>query len=154
MGEGPVPEIAEMRDPYYRDVFKYLQGSLQMKDYLGEPSKASAKLIGPTFTFEACQKYEGDEKSACEKSAVYQYTADYYKGDPEDGYVSHVFTDGLSREDLIVERDELERSVRHELAIPFNPGAPSTAYEHSMGQTSLPPRMLKTTKADPVSANG
>ncbi len=52
-----------------------------MKDYLGEPSKASVKLIGPTFTFEACQKYEGDEKSSCEKSAVYQFTADYYKGD-------------------------------------------------------------------------
>jgi alpha,alpha-trehalase len=80
-GEGPVSEIADMRDPYYRDVFKYLQGSLQMKDYLGQPSQGTAKLIGPTFTFEACQKYEGDEKNSCEKSAIYQYTADYYKGD-------------------------------------------------------------------------
>jgi alpha,alpha-trehalase len=80
-GEGPAPEIAEMRDPYYRDVFKFLQGSLQMKDYVQEPSKASAKLIGPTFTFEACQKYEGDEKASCEKSGVYEFTADYYKGD-------------------------------------------------------------------------
>ena len=80
-GEGPVPEIADMHDPYYRDVFRYLQASTERKDYLGESGKSSAKLNGPTFTFEACQKYPDEEKSACEKSPVYQFTADYYKGD-------------------------------------------------------------------------
>ena len=79
-GDGPVPEIATMHDPYYRDVFRYLQASLQAKDYLGEPGKSSAKLIGPTFTFEACQQDAG-EKNSCEKSPVEQFTADYYKGD-------------------------------------------------------------------------
>jgi alpha,alpha-trehalase len=79
-GEGPVPEIATMHDPYYRDVFRYLQASLQATQYLGEPGKSSAKLIGPTFTFEACQQDNG-EKASCEKSPTYQFTADYYEGD-------------------------------------------------------------------------
>ena len=79
-GEGPVPEIATMHDPYYRDVFRYLQASLQAKEYLGEPGKSSAKLIGPTFTFEACEQDPGD-KNSCQKSPVSQFTADYYKGD-------------------------------------------------------------------------
>ncbi len=79
-GEGPVPEIATGHDPYYRDVFRYLQASLQARQYLGEPGKASAKLIGPTFTFEACQQDAG-EKASCQKSPTYQFTADYYEGD-------------------------------------------------------------------------
>ena len=79
-GDGPVPEIATMHDPYYRDVFRYLQASLQAKDYLGEPGKSSAKLVGPTFTFEACEQDAGAPNS-CEKSPLQQFTADYYKGD-------------------------------------------------------------------------
>ena len=79
-GEGPVPEIADMHDPYYRDVFRYLQASQQKDMYLGEPGKTPAKLIGPTFTFQACQQDAGAEKS-CENSPTYQFTADYYKGD-------------------------------------------------------------------------
>jgi len=89
-GDGPVPEIATMHDPYYRDVFRYLQASVQAKEYLGEPGKSSAKLIGPTFTFEACEQDpppqqsrtpDAGEKNSCEKSPVQQFTADYYKGD-------------------------------------------------------------------------
>ena len=79
-GNGPVPEIATMHDPYYRDVFRYLQASLQAGDYLGKPGKSTAKLIGPTFTFEVCQQDAGVQPS-CEKSPVNQFTADYYKGD-------------------------------------------------------------------------
>ena len=79
-GNGPVPEIVDMHDPYYRDVFRYLQASLQKDEYLGEPGKSSAKLTGPTFTFQACQQDQGMEKS-CENSPTYEYTADYYKGD-------------------------------------------------------------------------
>ena len=79
-GSGPVPEIATMHDPYYRDVFRYLQASLQAGQYLGEPGKSSAKLTGPTFTFEACQQDAG-ATPFCEKSPVNQFTADYYKGD-------------------------------------------------------------------------
>jgi len=80
-GEGPIPEIADTHDPYYRDVFRYLQASTELKLYLGEPSKSKEALIGPTYTFEACEIYPGDASKSCEKSATYQYTADYYKGD-------------------------------------------------------------------------
>ena len=80
-GEGPVPEIATMHDPYYRDVFRYLQASLQAKEYLGEPGKSSAKLIGPSFTFAACEQETGEAAKSCERSPTNQFTADYYKGD-------------------------------------------------------------------------
>jgi alpha,alpha-trehalase len=80
-GEGPVPEIATMHDPYYRDVFRYLQASRQAKNYLGEPGKTSAKLTGPSFKFEACQQDTGGAQEYCEKSPTYQFTVDYYEGD-------------------------------------------------------------------------
>ena len=73
----------------------------------------------------------------------YTQVADYYKGNPDDGYVSHVFTAHLSPEELVRCRDELERDVRRRLGIPFNPSAASTLYEHSMGQSGLPARMLR-----------
>ncbi|KND50766.1 MAG: Radical SAM domain protein [Parcubacteria bacterium C7867-001] len=73
----------------------------------------------------------------------YTQSADYYKGDPNDGYVSHVSTDFLSAEALIRERDALERNLRALLKIPFNPSAAALTYEHSMGQTVLPSRILR-----------
>ncbi len=79
-GDGPVPEIADMHDSYYRDVFRYLQASIQKDQYLGEPGKSSAKLVGPTFTFQACEQDAGIPRS-CENSPTYEFTADYYKGD-------------------------------------------------------------------------
>lgn len=73
----------------------------------------------------------------------YTQVADYYKGNPDDGYVSHVFTEHLSPTELVRCRDRLERDVRQKLGIPFNPSAAATLYEHSMGQSALPPRMLR-----------
>jgi radical SAM superfamily enzyme YgiQ (UPF0313 family) len=64
----------------------------------------------------------------------YTVCADYYKGDPNGGYRSFVFTDYLSAEELVTLRDTVERDVRKALNIPFNPGAPALRYEHSMGQ--------------------
>ena len=64
----------------------------------------------------------------------YTVCADYYKGDPNGGYRSFVFTDHLSAEQLVELRDMVERDVRKALNIPFNPGAPALRYEHSMGQ--------------------
>ena len=74
----------------------------------------------------------------------YAEEADYYKGDPNEGYVSHVWTDALSQADLVRERDNLERQVRHELGIPFNPSRPAEVFEHSMGQTRLPSHILRS----------
>lgn len=73
----------------------------------------------------------------------YSREADYYKGDPSDGYTSHVRTDHLAPEDLVRLRNELEAEVREKLGIPFNPSRPATLYEHSMGQ-SPPPHILRS----------
>lgn len=73
----------------------------------------------------------------------YELDADYYKGDPEDGYISHVWTDHLSQSDLVKARNDIESSVRNSLGIPFNPKRASQAYEHSMGQTALPDWILR-----------
>ena len=79
----------------------------------------------------------------------YRTTADYYKGDPEGGYQSFVYTDYISRENLVAMRDQVEILVRDQLKIPFNPSAPAQRYEHSMGQ--LPAHIWKTTRAtDPA----
>jgi radical SAM superfamily enzyme YgiQ (UPF0313 family) len=64
----------------------------------------------------------------------YTVCADYYKGDPDGGYRSFVFTDHLSAERLVRLRDAVEREVRTALHIPFNPAAAALRYEHSMGQ--------------------
>ena len=71
----------------------------------------------------------------------YTRDADYYKGDPEDGYVSHVWTDFLAREGLVAARDRLEVTLREKLAIPFNTARPAQLYEASMGQ--MPAHVLK-----------
>lgn len=76
----------------------------------------------------------------------YTTVADYYKGDPDGGYQAYVFTDTLSPADLVALRDEVERSVRAELNIPFNPSAPSQLYEHSMGQGGLPPLIYRSSE--------
>ena len=47
----------------------------------------------------------------------YTVCADYYKGDPNGGYRSFVFTDHLSSEDLVKLRDMVERDVRQTLNI-------------------------------------
>jgi hypothetical protein len=71
----------------------------------------------------------------------YTLEADYYKGAPDGGYVSHVWTDYLTKRELVQWRDDLERDLRETLRIPFNPSAPAMLYEHSMGQ--LPAHILR-----------
>lgn len=78
-----------------------------------------------------CKK-NGDKLYSVEVD--YNKVAGYYKGDPDDGYVSYVFTDYLTSEQIVESRDALERGVRHSLGIPFNPSSPAIRYEHSMGQ--------------------
>lgn len=73
----------------------------------------------------------------------YAAEADYYKGDPNDGYSSHVWTDYLSAVTLVARRNELEAEVRKKLGIPFYQSRPATFYKHSMGQ-SLPPHILRS----------
>ena len=74
-------------------------------------------------------------------------TAEYYKGDPDGGYVSHVFTDHLSAKEIVACRDAIERDVRATLNIPFNPSRAALLYEHSMGQ-GLPSFILRSSMAE------
>jgi anaerobic magnesium-protoporphyrin IX monomethyl ester cyclase len=70
--------------------------------------------------------------------------AEYYKGDP-DNYRAFVYTDTLSPEDIVAERNRLEKEVREILGIPYNKATPGMRYEHSMGQ-GFPGHILRTTK--------
>lgn len=65
----------------------------------------------------------------------------YYKGKPGE-YRSFVWTDYLTREQLVWWRDELEHEVRDKLGIPYPQGAAALQYEHSMGQ-QLPSNILR-----------
>lgn len=71
--------------------------------------------------------------------------AEYYKGAPDGGYRSYVFTDHLAPERLVELRDWIERDVRGAFGIPFNPSRAAQRYERSMGQgfTSLPSSILR-----------
>lgn len=77
----------------------------------------------------------------------YSTTADYYKGDPNDGYKSFVFTDTLSPDDIVRLRNQVEDEVRAKLQIPFNPGKPGQLFEHSMGQGTLPSNIFRASLA-------
>ncbi len=76
----------------------------------------------------------------------YTLVADYYKGNPDGGYKSYVYTDYLNEDQLVQIRNFVEKNVREKLRIPFNPSGTAVRYEHSMGQTGnglLPPHILR-----------
>lgn len=81
----------------------------------------------------------------------YTSVADYYKGAPDGGYKSFVYTDHISAEEIVRLRDEMERDLRAELKIPFNPSAAAIRYEHSMGQFGggLPEHILRRSEPKP-----
>jgi anaerobic magnesium-protoporphyrin IX monomethyl ester cyclase len=81
----------------------------------------------------------------------YTTTADYYKGDPNGGYKSYVFTDHLSTERLVELRSSVEAEVREKLHIPFPQAVSATLYEHSMGQSGIPPHILRSSILNPSS---
>ncbi len=88
-------------------------------------------------------KKSGDRLHAYEVD--FSEVAEYYKGDPDSGYRSYVFTDFLTAAQLVELRDWVERDVRRLLEIPFNASAAAVAYEHSMGQgaNALPDFVLR-----------
>jgi len=107
--------------------------------YPGTPYFDDAELIDGHYVYTA---ENGDR--LYQDDVRYMYEADYYKGIPGSGYKARVWTDSLSKEQLIIARDNLEEEVRSVLGIPFNPGAPSILYEHSMGQLHIPDNILRT----------
>lgn len=108
--------------------------------YPGSPYFDNAIFDGEKYIYIA--KKSGDK--LYQKSINYEVDLNYYKGDPDGGYVSYVWTDSLTSNDLIVERDLLEREVREKLKIPFNPGNKLVKYEHSMGQGGIPDSILRS----------
>ena len=75
----------------------------------------------------------------------YRRISDYYKGNPDIGYESFVYTDELQAEEIVALRNDIEREVREKLNIPFPASSPATRYEHSMGQSRLSDSILRGT---------
>ena len=113
--------------------------------YPGSPYYDQAEEVAPGRWV-----YEANGDRLYQQEIDYTVETDCYKGVPG-RYVSHVWTDQLSPEDLVRERDALESQVREHLGIPFNPSSSSQLYEHSMGQTSLPDRILRSSSATKTS---
>ncbi len=90
----------------------------------------------------------------------YTKDAGYYKGRPSE-YVSYVYTDFISAEELVRMRDQVENNVRAKLNIPFNAGKPASKYEHSMSQGNVFPdwilrsseKFKQTQKKSPLKLN-
>ncbi len=108
--------------------------------YPGSPYFDRAKKIGNDWVF--TDPKNNDKLYMGEID--YATKANYYKGIPG-SYVSYVWTDYLSRENLCTLRDETENNVRKKLGISFNQARSGIQYEHSMGQTAIPATILRTT---------
>jgi len=108
--------------------------------YPGSPYFDEAALDGDHYVY--TQPRTGDK--LYQKDLDYLNEPDYYKGDPDGGYRSYVWTDHISAEELVKERDKLEQEVRDTLSIPFNPAGGFVKFEHSMGQGQLPGSILRT----------
>lgn len=96
--------------------------------YPGCPYYDDAMHIGPGHWTYACPD-NGDKLHMNEVD--YTKTADYYKGIPGE-YRAYVWTDTLSSEELVQERDRLEKEVRTNLGLPL---IAVPTLEHSMGQS-------------------
>lgn len=110
--------------------------------YPGTPyyDEALPGIVGPDVWTYTSPK-TGDRLHS--EDVDYMRVADYYKGDPAGGYHAYVFTDHLAGQEIVRLRDWVEADVRAKLGIPFNPGAPSQRYEHSMGMGPLPRSILR-----------
>jgi anaerobic magnesium-protoporphyrin IX monomethyl ester cyclase len=85
-----------------------------------------------------------------QKNLNYLTELDYYKGDPNGGYISYVWTDHISSKEIVKERDSLEKEVRKKLDIKFNAARPGIKYEHSMGMGNIkiPDHILRRSDND------
>jgi radical SAM superfamily enzyme YgiQ (UPF0313 family) len=109
--------------------------------YPGSPYFDDAVMEGSNYVY--TDPKNGDK--LYQASLDYLTELDYYKGDPEDGYISYVWTEHLKPKQLTTLRGELENEVREKLNIPFNQYRPGITYEHSMGM-GLPGHIMRATK--------
>jgi radical SAM superfamily enzyme YgiQ (UPF0313 family) len=106
--------------------------------YPGSPYYDDAENVGSHWCFTAPKTgdklYMGD--------VDFTTTADYYKGIPNE-YVSHVWTDFITPEELVKHRDWLEFESKKKLGIKMLEFVPSSQFEASMGMT---PQILRSSK--------
>lgn len=110
--------------------------------YPGTPYYDNAEEVEPGIW-----KYVINNDALYGVEVDYTQVADYYKGGIGD-YVSYVYTDHLTRQELVRHRDSLELEIRGKLGIAFNPSVVSQRFEHSMGQ--LPPSILRRSTPQPL----
>ena len=89
--------------------------------------------------------YTYNEANLYSREIDYRTVSDYYKGDPDIGYESYVYTDYLQPGEIVKLRNNIDREVRHQLNIPYPTSTPATRYEHSMGQIGLSDSILRST---------
>ena len=114
--------------------------------YPGTPYFDEAVETGPgVWTYTSPKN--GDRLHSLEVD--YRETVEYYKGIPGH-YRAYVYTDHVTGDELVRLRDRLETEVRSRLNIPFNPGATSIRFEHSMGQGNIPASILRVSSGTAV----
>ena len=93
--------------------------------YPGSPYYDKAQKVGDVW------RYETNGDALYMDEVDYTVESDFYKG-MQGAYISHVYTDHLSRAEIVWARDAVESSVRAKLDIPY-PGL--NQFDHSMGQS-------------------
>lgn len=83
----------------------------------------------------------GESLKLWSKEVDFAEHAEYYKGVPGE-YQAYVWTDHLTAEQLVVQRDNAERVTRNALGLSSIKHVASLQFEHSMGQ-GLPPNVLR-----------
>ncbi|WP_309895119.1 trehalase family glycosidase [Archangium sp.] len=82
-GEGPVPEVVERGEDYYRHTVMswFLRHREEARPWLVESGEAAraAEAAGPEFFAAVCEQQDG--KYVCTTTESLRLTADYYKGD-------------------------------------------------------------------------
>ena len=107
--------------------------------YPGSPYYDSAVSIGEPLPH--VYKYVVNGDALYSEDMNFHEGQAYYKGKAGD-YHSFVWTDYLTRDRLVELRDDLEKSVRLALDIPYPQGAAAIQFEHSMG-SRLPSYILR-----------
>jgi radical SAM superfamily enzyme YgiQ (UPF0313 family) len=105
--------------------------------------------------------YEDIWKYTCSKSGDELYSLDvdyssmpnYYKGDPDDGYQSYVYTDKLCTQEVALARNMVEEDVREELGLPY-PTKGERTWEEMSGSILDNPKIYNKQPSPPASESG
>ena len=143
---GESPQSIENTKQWLLDVEPEEFDCTVITTYPGSPYFDSAVKTGDFYTYTS----DTTGEKLYQASIDYLSELDYYKGDPDGGYISYVWTDYLDTKEMVRLRDDLENTVRKKLNINFNPGRPGINYEHSMGMGNIviPDYILRSSNED------